>query len=80
MGVLARVCEGGTVSNVSLADAELDITLHNGDGLDKDYCIGALVGKLPRGSLTDIMLSGSIKVTAEAANPEAAYTSCMGES
>ncbi|WP_444327242.1 fimbrillin family protein [Paraprevotella clara] len=77
-GVLARVCEGGTVSNVSLADAELDITLHNGDGLDKAYCIGALVGKLPRGSLTDIMLSGSIKVTAEAANPEAAYTSCMG--
>lgn len=47
-GVLARVCEGGTVSNVSLADAELDITLHNGDGLDKAYCIGALVGKLPR--------------------------------
>lgn len=46
-GVLARVCEGGTVSNVSLADAELDITLHNGDGLDKAYCIGALVGKLP---------------------------------
>ena len=77
-GVLARVCEGGTVSNVSLADAELDITLHNGDGLDKAYCIGALVGKLPRGSLTDIMLSGSIKVTAGAANPEAAYTSCMG--
>lgn len=77
-GVLARVCEGGTVSNVSLADAELDITLHNGNGLDKAYCIGALVGKLPRGSLTDIMLSGSIKVTAEAANPEAAYTSCMG--
>lgn len=77
-GVLARVCEGGTVSNVSLADAELDITLHNGDGQDKAYCIGALVGKLPRGSLTDIMLSGSIKVTAEAANPEAAYTSCMG--
>ncbi len=77
-GVLARVCEGGTVSNVSLADAELDITLHNGDGLDKAYCIGALVGKLPRGSLTDIMLSDSIKVTAEAANPEAAYTSCMG--
>lgn len=77
-GVLARVCEGGTVSNVSLADAELDITLHNGDRLDKAYCIGALVGKLPRGSLTDIMLSGSIKVTAEAANPEAAYTSCMG--
>lgn len=77
-GVLARVCEGGTVSNVSLADAELDIALHNGDGLDKAYCIGALVGKLPRGSLTDIMLSGSIKVTAEAANPEAAYTSCMG--
>lgn len=77
-GVLARVCEGGTVSNVSLADAELDITLHNGDGLDKAYCIGALVGKLPRGSLTDIMLSGSIKVTAEAVNPEAAYTSCMG--
>lgn len=77
-GVLARVCEGGTVSNVSLADAELDITLHNGDGLDKAYCIGALVGKLPRGSLTDIMLSGNIKVTAEAANPEAAYTSCMG--
>ena len=77
-GVLARVCEGGTVSNVSLADAELDITLHNGDGLDKAYCIGALVGKLPRGSLTDIMLSGSIKVTAEAANLEAAYTSCMG--
>lgn len=77
-GVLARVCEGGAVSNVSLADAELDITLHNGDGLDKAYCIGALVGKLPRGSLTDIMLSGSIKVTAEAANPEAAYTSCMG--
>lgn len=77
-GVLARVCEGGTVSNVSLADAELDITLHNGDELDKAYCIGALVGKLPRGSLTDIMLSGSIKVTAEAANPEAAYTSCMG--
>lgn len=77
-GVLARVCEGGTVSNVSLADAELDITLHNGDGLDKACCIGALVGKLPRGSLTDIMLSGSIKVTAEAANPEAAYTSCMG--
>lgn len=79
-GVLARVCEGGTVSNVSLADAELDIALHNGDGLDKAYCIGALVGKLPRGSLTDIMLSGSIKVTAEAANPEAAYTSCMGGS
>ena len=77
-GVLARVCEGGTVSNVSLADAELDITLHNGDGLDKAYCIGALVGKLPRGSLTDIMLSGSIKVTSGAANPEAAYTSCMG--
>lgn len=77
-GVLARVCEGGTVINVSLADAELDITLHNGDGQDKAYCIGALVGKLPRGSLTDIMLSGSIKVTAEAANPEAAYTSCMG--
>ena len=77
-GVLARVCEGGPVSNVSLADAELDITLHNGDGLDKAYCIGALVGKLPRGSLTDIMLSGSIKVTAGAANPEAAYTSCMG--
>ena len=77
-GVLARVCEGGTVSNVSLADAELDITLHNGDGLDKAYCIGALVGKLPRGSLTDIMLSGSIKVPAGAANPEAAYTSCMG--
>ena len=77
-GVLARVCEGGTVINVSLADAELDITLHNGDGQDKAYCIGALVGKLPRGSLTDIMLSGSIKVTAEAANLEAAYTSCMG--
>ena len=77
-GVLARVCEGGTVSNVSLADAELDITLHNGDGQDKAYCIGALVGKLPRGSQTDIMLSGSIKVKAEAANPEAAYTSCMG--
>ena len=77
-GVLARVCEGGTVINVSLADPELDITLHNGDGQDKAYCIGALVGKLPRGSLTDIMLSGSIKVTAEAANLEAAYTSCMG--
>lgn len=35
-------------------------------------------GKTARGSLTDIMLSGSIKVTAEAANLEAAYTSCMG--
>lgn len=77
-GVLGRFCEGGNVNNVRLADVELDIVLHNGDGADKVYCVGALVGNMPKGSLTDIVLSDSIRITTEAENPEAVYTSCLG--
>ena len=75
-GVLARVCEGGTISNVSLFGAELDITLHNSAG--QAYSVGALVGNVPKGRLSGITLVGDIMVRAEAADIGVDYIACVG--
>lgn len=77
-GVLARVCEGGTISDVSLSEVKLKIILHNDDVLDKAYNVGALVGFVPKGSLNNIRLSGNIQIEVEEYNDQAAYIACVG--
>ncbi len=81
-GVLAHICDGGRISNVSLRNASLDIMLHNkapdGTGQDKVYNVGALVGWVKSGTLSDITLVDAVSVTVEAEETEAAYISCVG--
>ena len=77
-GVLARICTGGVIEDVCLTNANINVVLHNEEGEDASYNVGALVGWVKSGKLKNITLAGNIDVTVEAQDKDQKYMACIG--
>ncbi len=77
-GILARISERGTISNIRLEGTAVEFVIPNASGTSgKTYNIGALVGWVKFGSLSEITLTGDISVTADS-EFEGDYIVCAG--
>lgn len=62
-GVLASICERGTVENVHLVGTEIDVTIRSKTEKDKSYNVGALVGWVKSGQISQVTLMDKVSVT-----------------
>lgn len=77
LGVLGRVCDGAHISNVKLADAEVNVRIMNNTNEDRTYNIGSLIGQMKSGELSDVTLMNDITVKVQSEN-ENSYIVCVG--
>ncbi|WP_455621030.1 fimbrillin family protein [Parabacteroides sp.] len=78
-GALAHICAGGEISDVTLENATINIVLHNQNATaDKSYNVGALVGWVKAGKLSNISLRNKIEVTVSASDNESVYLAAVG--
>lgn len=76
-GALARICNGGRIYRVNLTNATMDVTLHT-SGEDEVYNVGALVGIMEAGALSELSLMDDITVNVTSSQNNATYITCVG--
>ena len=76
-GALARICNGGRIYRVNLTKANMDVTLHTSDQ-DEMYNVGALVGIMEAGVISELSLMDDITVNVTSPRDDATYATGVG--
>ena len=76
-GILARECDGGIISNVNLINSELKVTIPHTTN-DPAYNIGALIGWVKSGNISNIQLVDNISVTVDSQDENSYYILSVG--